>query len=358
VATVIGARPQFVKAATVSRRRRGTEFSTLDEVIIHTGQHYDDNMSDAFFRELDIPAPAHHLGVGSGAHGAQTGAMMERLEMILDNIRPDIVLTYGDTNSTLAAALTAAKAGLPLAHVEAGMRSFRRGMAEEVNRVVADRLSALLFCPTETAVAHLREEGIRGHIELTGDVMYDSFLHYRKCDGGRAVLQACGLDGQGYGLATLHRAENTDVESRLRSVLAGLERIAEELPFVLLLHPRTRAAMESLGIPCPHGVKIVPPQGYIATLGLVAEAAVVATDSGGLQKEAYFAATPCVTFREETEWPETLIDGWNTLVGVDAQAIVETIRAAASCGRPADPPTVFGDGDAAGHILRLLMRCR
>ncbi len=359
VLTIVGARPQFIKAAPVSRaiRQRQTE------VLVHTGQHYDDNMSGVFFRELGIPAPDYNLEVGSGGHGEQTGLMLQRLEPLVMQERPDLLLVYGDTNSTLAGALTAAKLHLPLAHVEAGLRSFDRGMPEEVNRVVADSLSNLLFCPTRTAVANLEREGIGAnpqvaqHIYEVGDVMYDAVLH----NIGLAEAQAAGLLAElgvqagGYLLATVHRAANTDDPAKLRSIVAAFAQIGSPTrPVIFPVHPRTRKVMESLGIVGGAGVKLIAPVGYLAMLDLERNAAMIITDSGGVQKEAYFLAVPCLTLRDETEWVETVASGWNRLVGTDTEAII----AAAQSAQPpaAAPPPLFGDGQAGEKIAELISK--
>lgn len=351
IVTIVGARPQFIKAAALSRRLAG--FPGLEEAIIHTGQHYDDNMSDAFFRELGIPAPVLNLGAGGGGQAAQTGAIMVGLEQAFAQLRPDIVLVYGDTNSTLAAALVSAKVPLPLAHIEAGLRSFRPGMPEEVNRVVTDRLSHWLFCPTETACVNLRAEGRAGDVHQVGDIMYDCFLHQRRQTDDGAVLARLGLVAKGYVLATLHRAENTDDPARLAALVAGLGRVGARVPVLLPLHPRTRGALERAGLALPAGIRVVEPQPHGVTLALAANACAVATDSGGLQKEAFFAATPCVTLRDETEWVETLTQGWNRLAPPDDGAVEAALDAAMAL-RAAAPPPVFGDGDAAGRILAVL----
>ncbi len=357
ILSVVGARPQFIKASTISRRLRDPRFAGLSEAIVHTGQHYDEGMSGAFFRELAIPEPRWNLAVGSGSHGEQTGAMLVGLENVLAEYKPDLMLVYGDTNSTLAGALTAAKAGVPLAHVEAGLRSLRRGMAEEVNRVVTDRLSDLLFCPTDQAIVNLRAEGRGEGLHLVGDVMYDAFLHMC-ARGDPNVVRDHGVEPGRFVLATIHRAENTDNVERLSILFAGLARVAAELPVVLPLHPRTAKCLADAGIKPAAGIQITVPLPYGELLALMSSAAAVATDSGGLQKEAYFAAVPCVTLREETEWVETLVDGWNRLPALTAQGIAEAVRAAAARPREAPPPPVYGEGDAAGMILTILANRR
>lgn len=343
IMSVVGARPQFIKAAPVSRvlRRKHAE------VLVHTGQHYDDNMSDVFFRELDIPEPDINLGVGSGPHGAQTGGMMAGLEKVALEVKPDWVLVYGDTNSTLAAALVAAKLHIPLAHVEAGLRSFDRRMPEEINRVLADHVSDLLLCPTEGAVRNLTREGIERGVHLVGDVMYDAFLFNldaaRKRDG---VVKKLGLAPGSFALATVHRAENTDDAERLRSILHGIDRSGLEV--VLPLHPRTRARLEA---PPPAHVRVLDPVGYLDMLALEEAAAVIVTDSGGVQKEAYFLGKPCVTLRDSTEWTETVEAGWNVLAGCDPDHIAEAMRTFRPDG---ERPELFGDGHAAEKISKLL----
>lgn len=350
ILTVVGARPQFIKAAVISRRLRDPEFAALHETVVHTGQHYDPELSQVFFDDLDIGPPRHHLGVGSGSHAAQTGAIMIGLEPVIEAERPDMILVYGDTNSTLAAALVAAKAAVRLAHVEAGLRSYRRGMAEEINRVVTDRLADLLFCPTRTAVDNLAREG-RADAHLVGDVMYDGFRR-EAARADRSVVERLGLTWKRYVLATVHRAETTDDPARLGAVMAGLGRAGRRTPVVLPLHPRTRAALDRSGIVPDPTVRVVPPQPYHAMLGLLEGAAAVATDSGGLQKEAAFARVPCITLREETEWQETVESGWNRLALLTVEGIDEAI--AATAPPPASLPPDYGDGDAAGRILRLI----
>ena len=359
ILTVVGARPQFVKAATVSRRLQAADMAGLQETIVHTGQHYDDAMSGSFFRDLGIPAPAVNLEVGSGSHGAQTGAIMASLEAALPDLAPDLILVYGDTNSTLAAALVAAKAGIPLAHVEAGLRSFRRAMPEEVNRVVTDRLSDWLFCPSQGAADQLRREGRDQGVHVCGDVMYDSFLYYRDHADAKTATARHGLAERGFVLVTLHRAENTDDPARLGFLFAALGRVARAMPVLLPLHPRTRHAVARLGIRPDPGIRMVDPLPYAETIGLVGAAAAVATDSGGLQKEAFFGASPCITLRDETEWVETIAAGWNRLMpkGDDA-AVADSILQAAANRPAASPPPLFGQGDAAGEILSVLKRAR
>lgn len=348
VATIVGARPQFIKAAPVSRAIRA---AGCEEVLVHTGQHYDHQMSQVFFEELAIPRPDVDLEVGSGSHGKQTGTMLIRLEEVLEAQKPDWVLVYGDTNSTLAGALVAAKLRIPLAHVEAGLRSFNRDMPEEHNRVLTDHCSDLLLCPTETAVTQLAREGIARGVHLVGDPMYDAVLE--NLDRARALPSIAarhGLAPQGYLVATIHRPYNTDDPAVLAGILGALESIGE--PVLFPVHPRTRARIGTLPS-APRLVRtiLLEPLGYLDLLRLQSEARLVLTDSGGVQKEAYFLGVPCLTLRPETEWVETVQAGWNRLVGSDPAAIVGAARSFEPAGAR---PAVFGDGRAAAAIARLL----
>lgn len=352
VLTVVGARPQFIKAAPLSRALRVRH----REVLVHTGQHYDHNMSRRFFRELRIPAPDHHLGIGSGTHGQQTGAMMVRLEALLVRERPDTVVIFGDTNSTAAAALSAAKLGIPIAHIEAGMRSFNRAMPEEINRVVADHLATLHCCSTPAAVRHLRDEGIVSGVFLTGDIMVDALRALLPGPARTArILRRHRLEPGQYVFATIHRAENTDRRENLRQIVDAL--ICCGRPVVFPVHPRTRDRLRQFGLldrlAGSPGIALVPPVGYAESLALQSGAHAVLTDSGGLQKEAYLLRTPCITARTETEWVETVASGWNTVTGPGRDAILAALRRAA---RPRRHPACFGRGDAAGRIVRRLER--
>jgi UDP-GlcNAc3NAcA epimerase len=354
ILTILGARPQFIKAAVVSRLLRGA--AGLDEVLVHTGQHYDENMSDVFFEELDIPRPQYHLGVGSGSHGAQTGRMLEKIEQVMVSERPHVVLVYGDTNSTLAGALAASKLHVPVAHVEAGLRSFNRAMPEEINRVVTDHLSAWLFAPTDSAVANLRREGIdEQKTFLVGDVMYDAAIHYGA--DATAGPERFGVRPKDYVLATIHRAENTDTPDRLRSIFAGLREVARSVPVVLPVHPRTRAVLRREGLEAggPE-LRLIDPVGYLDMVRLERHARLIATDSGGVQKEAFFHRVPCVTLRCETEWVELVEMGWNRLVPpTDSAAVRDGILGSlAEAARPEPPADLYGGGQAGARIVELL----
>ncbi|MCD4828014.1 MAG: UDP-N-acetylglucosamine 2-epimerase (non-hydrolyzing) [Candidatus Cloacimonetes bacterium] len=347
IVSVIGARPQFVKAATVSRIVAATD--GLREVLLHTGQHYDDNMSQVFFDELSIPQPNYNLDIGSGSHGAQTGAMLRDIESVLVSESPDGVLIYGDTNSTLAAALAAVKLHIPVAHVEAGLRSFNRRMPEEINRVVADRISDILFAPTQTAVMHLEREGLKDNTVLSGDVMYDSILYYRHQLDADPDSHRLPDMPERYYLATVHRPQNTDNPDALSAIFAAFA--ALPCPVVLPLHPRTARYIAEYGIE-PRNVRLIEPIGYLWMLRLLLDCEKALTDSGGLQKEAYLLGKPCVTLRTETEWVETVHDGWNEVVAADR----ERIEQAAAAPMPTAPRrNAFGDGHAADIIVNSLL---
>jgi UDP-N-acetylglucosamine 2-epimerase len=354
VMTIVGARPQFIKAAPVSRVLRQKH----EEFLVHTGQHYDDEMSDLFFRQLDIPAPDVNLEVGSGRHGAQTGAMLSGIEEVAFERRPDWLLVYGDTNSTLAGALVGAKLHIPVAHVEAGLRSFDPRMPEEVNRVVADHVSTLLLCPTETAVKNLEREAITRGVAMVGDVMFDAFKQNlevarkssRKSSG---ILAELGLSPGGYQLLTVHRAENVDEPERLAMIFRGVARSGVRT--VLPVHPRTRAALKVAELEAPANVRLIDPVGYLEMLVLEENAEAIVTDSGGVQKEAYFAGRPCITLRATTEWTETVSAGWNVLVGTDEVAIARAMREFRPEGKR---PELFGDGHAAERVVEALSTAR
>lgn len=352
IVTIIGARPQFIKAAPVSKALAGRP--GIEEVLVHTGQHFDETMSDVFFREMGIPAPRHQLGIAGLSHGAMTGRMLEGIEAVLIEEKPDWTLVYGDTNSTLAGSLAACKLKIPIAHVEAGLRSFNRGMPEEINRVCTDHVSSVLFAPTETAVQNLRREGVESSlVVMTGDVMYDATISFvRLAQERSSILARLGLESRGYLLATIHRAENTDDPVRLAAIIEGLGIAARENPVVLPLHPRTRSALARQGIPVPESVQVVEPVGYLDMLVLEKNARLIATDSGGVQKEAYFHRVPCVTFREETEWVELVEAGVNRLVHPgNADGIGTAIAAGlATSERAFKGSRLYGNGDASGKI--------
>jgi UDP-GlcNAc3NAcA epimerase len=348
VVSIVGARPQFIKAAPISRVLRLQH----QELLIHTGQHYDETMSALFFQELGLPEPDHNLGVGSGSHGQQTGLMTIRIEEVLSDVRPDWVMLYGDTNSTLAGALAAAKLQMPIAHVEAGLRSFNRKMPEEINRVLTDHVSDLLLCPSETAVANLAKEGITRGTRLVGDVMADAL--YQAVENEKVkteMLQGLNLRERSYLLATLHRAENTDDPGRLSGILSAFGMAEETVVFPL--HPRTRKVLESgTSTPkLPSNVRIIEPVGYLEMVQLTKAARIVLTDSGGLQKECYWLSVPCITLRDETEWVETVQAGWNMLTGASCENILEAIH---SFKPPEEHPTLYGDGFAALRIVRAM----
>jgi UDP-N-acetylglucosamine 2-epimerase (non-hydrolysing)/UDP-GlcNAc3NAcA epimerase len=341
---VVGNRPQFVKAAAVSHRLR----RRADEVLVHTGQHYDDSLSRVFFDELDLPRPEHRLELGGGSNSAQLGRMLGALEPLLAAERPDAVLVYGDTNSTLAGALAGAQAGIPVAHVEAGMRSYDRAMPEELNRVLADHAASLLLCSSEAAAETLRGERVAGEVAVVGDVMVDVFeLLAPRTDA--AELTRLGVEPGGYLLATAHRAGNVDDPERLRALVDLL--LALPGPVVLPLHPRTRARLEQarLGL---DGIVVAPPLGYLEFTALLLGARRVLTDSGGVQKEAYVAGVPCITLRATTEWRETVEAGWNVLVDLDAEAAV----AALEHEPPPERPPLYGDGRAGERVVEALLR--
>jgi UDP-N-acetylglucosamine 2-epimerase len=352
VATIIGARPQFIKAAPVSKTLREAGY---EEFLIHTGQHYDHGMSQIFFEELNIPEPDVNLQVGSGSHGQQTGLMLIRLEELLVKIKPDWVLVYGDTNSTLAGALAACKLNIPVAHVEAGLRSFNRTMPEEHNRVLTDHCADLLLCPTQTALDNLAREGVTQGVHWVGDTMYDAILQFAEIARQRStVLHKLGVRPAHYLLATIHRPYNTDIPENLRDILRAFIDIDEEIIFPV--HPRTRQKISELpGFSDDTGkLKLVEPVGYLDMLVLEQNARLILTDSGGMQKEAYFFGVPCVTLRPETEWLETLREGWNVLTGANREAIVKAVR---QHQRPVEAPTpFFGTGQAAEIIVHLLER--
>lgn len=354
IVTVIGARPQFIKAATVSRLVR--ERKDAREVIIHTGQHYDPSMSAVFFDELEIPAPDINLEIGSLPHGAQTGRMLERIEEVLADIRPDWLLVYGDTNSTLAGALAAAKLHVPVAHVEAGLRSFNKRMPEEVNRILTDHVSELLFAPTTAAEDNLLREGFdASRVHVVGDVMYDAALFYgEKADQTSEILTDLTLKPHEYVLTTVHRAENTDDPKRLRVIIEALNEVARQRQVVLPLHPRTRSKLADLGLELDR-IMVIEPVGYLDMVMLEKKALTIVTDSGGVQKEAYFHGVPCVTLRDETEWVELVNSGWNRLSPPRDPAQIATDIEAAATSEPREAPLFYGDGRAAPAVVDTLL---
>lgn len=347
IITVIGARPQFIKAAPVSRKIR----ETVEEKIIHTGQHYDTNMSDIFFEELNIPKPDYRLTVSSPNHGAMTGDMLKEIEQILLDEKPDYVLVYGDTNSTLAGALAASKLHIPLIHIEAGLRSFNKKMPEEINRVLTDHVSELLICPTDTAVNNLEKESVTRNVYNLGDVMYDAVLYNQEIANEKSTILAdLQLTKKDYYLITIHRAENTDDLSRMESILEAFKQI--EGIKVWPIHPRTKQRLMNYGVDFSAipGLQVVDPVGYLDMLALETSAKKIITDSGGVQKEAYFAHVPCITVRDETEWVETLVEDANQLTGVDTDKIVAAVKKDVA---PSYKP-LFGDGDMAGKLKDLI----
>lgn len=360
IATIIGARPQFIKAATISRCIKNRE--DIHEILVHTGQHYDKNLSDIFFKELDIPTPNYHLGIGSGTQGTQTGQMLGAIEAVLLQEQPDWVLVYGDTNSTLAGALAAVKLHIPVAHVEAGLRSFNRQMPEEINRILTDHAANFLFAPTPIAVQNLKNEGIpENNIHLVGDVMQDAALYYgdksAKCSH---ILHSLELLPHNYILVTLHRAENTNNVQRLHTIFNAFIEIALEIPIVLPLHPRTRKALTQAGIQShvSANLKIIEPVGYLDMVALEKNARLIATDSGGVQKEAFFHRVPCVTLREETEWVELVAQGFNNLAGTHCtETIITVIKQSLTEKKPLlwDSP-LYGNGETAETILSVLIK--
>lgn len=347
ILTIVGARPQFIKAAVVSRELRKKH----EEILVHTGQHYDANMSDIFFNELDLPLPNYDLAIGSASHGRQTGKMLIKIEDVLLKEEPDAVLVYGDTNSTLAGALAAAKLNIKIAHIEAGLRSFNREMPEEVNRVLTDHVSDFLFCPSKTAVDNLVKEGVHNGIHLVGDVMMDAlnWIITAHSENAQEKFENLILDDKGYLLLTVHRAENTDDPKRLQSLISALNQIEERI--IWPIHPRTRKKINQFKTKLSENIHIVNPVGYMEMVLLQSHARKILTDSGGMQKEAYWLKVPCITLRDETEWVETVEAGWNLITGVNSEAILDAVHNWQPEG--AHPP-IYGKGDAAQLILQIL----
>lgn len=346
IISVVGARPEFIQATPVSRALRKSHH----EILVHTGQHYDYKMSQTFFDELGIPAPDHNLEVGSGSHAGQTAEILVRFEEIVLKENPDLIIIRGDTNSTLAGALVASKLHIPVVHIEAGERSYDRRMPEEINRLVADQLSSAYFCVSQTAVKQLAHEGIAENVFWVGDVMLDANLANRPLARQRStVLSTLGLASGSFGLVTVHRAANTDDPARLANIVTALSRVGETVVFPV--HPRTRGALEKLDVQFAENVRVIEPVGYYDMMMLEENARIIATDSGGVQREAYFMKKPCITLRDETEWTETVHVGWNKLVGVDVDAILHEWKTFAP---PAEQPPIFGDGKAGEKIAQQL----
>jgi len=347
--TIIGARPQFIKAAAISRVLKNEP--DFEEIIVHTGQHYDQNMSDIFFEELQIPIPNYNLNIGSGSHAEQTGHMLISIEKLLLKEHPDAVIIYGDTNSTIAGVLAAAKLHIPIAHVEAGLRSFNKKMPEEVNRIVADHLSDFLYVPTVTAMKHLQREGLSDKAILSGDVMMDSILFYKELINKNPSKYHINEVENNYSVVTIHRPVNTDNIANLKNIFKAIHQI-EEL-FVFPAHPRVKKIIHDNSIDIPQNVRMIPPVGYLQMIKLLLGTQKVYTDSGGLQKEAYILRKPCITLREETEWVETLNNGWNTTVGANSERIVATSKLKVS---DQEPEPYYGDGHAAEFIIEHLKK--
>ncbi|WP_049893083.1 non-hydrolyzing UDP-N-acetylglucosamine 2-epimerase [Natronococcus jeotgali] len=349
VVSIVGARPQFIKAFAVSRKLR----TNHEEILVHTGQHYDEELSDVFFEELGIPEPDYNLGIGSDTHGQQTAAMIKEIESVIKLEDPDIILIYGDTNSTLAGAITASKIDSLVAHVEAGLRSYNREMPEEINRILTDHASDILFPPSESSANTLKEEGISENVHVVGDVMYDSILWARDISSEQSeILSRLNLEGKEYILSTIHRAANTDNPDRLNSIINAL--LDSPSTVVLPIHPRTENKLRSYDMweKAKSGIEIIDPVGYLDFVRLIDESECVATDSGGVQKEAFYLDTPCITMRDETEWIETVESGWNVLVGADKERIQEELR---TRHQPQEKPNPYGDGTAAIKIVDTLV---
>lgn len=351
ITTVIGARPQFIKASVVSRALRTQ--NNIVEKIIHTGQHYDNTMSAVFFDELDIPKPDYNLGIGGGSHGQNTGRMIEKIESILLEDQPDHLLVYGDTDSTLAGALAAAKLNIPVIHVEAGLRSYNRQMPEEINRVLTDHIAQILLAPTKLAIENLTTEGISGEgVHLVGDVMFDAALFYtNQATTKSKILSKLAIQPQTYILATIHRQENTDDRNRLAAIIEGLS--GSDLPIILPLHPRTAACLSKFGLVLPPSVLTIEPVGYLDMVMLEKHSVLIVTDSGGIQKEAFFHKVPCVTLRDETEWVELTESGWNSVIKpVNSKNIQAAINN--NIGKSGEELELYGNGDSSVLIAEII----
>jgi len=351
IVTIVGARPQFIKAAVVSRALQSSH-SNIQEVIIHTGQHFDSNMSDIFFKELNIPEPNYNLGVGGGTHGENTGRMLEAIEAKLLIEKPDYLLVYGDTDSTLAGSLAAAKLQIPVCHIEAGLRSFNRIMPEELNRILTDHVSTILFTPTDIATKNLSNEGIYGEkVNQVGDVMNDAALFYsEKAQHTSRILEDMNLSSKNFVLATIHRAENTDDQRNMRNILSGFEQSPTTI--VWPMHPRTKKRLNEFDLQLPASVKVIDPVGYLDMVMLEKHCTMIATDSGGVQKEAYFHGVPCLTLRNETEWVELVENGYNKLVGVDSKLIAEGLNNKMS--EVEGKHNLYGNGDSGLRIVEVI----
>lgn len=362
ILTILGARPQFIKAGSVSREI--AKHKEVEEIIVHTGQHYDANMSDIFFEEMQIPKPNYFLGIGGKSHGAMTGQMIEKIEEVALSEKPDWIMVYGDTNSTLAGAIVASKLHIKLAHIEAGLRSFNMQMPEEVNRILTDRVSTILFCPTDTAVQNLQNEGFpfslsTNHQQLitnTGDVMQDGAMFYKNLAVKPSIIQNSKLNIQNYILCTIHRAENTDDETRLKNIFEALNEIAKEKQIILPLHPRTKKILHNLKLNIQN-LTLIDPVGYLEMVWLIDNCELVMTDSGGLQKEAYFFEKQCITLRDETEWVELVECGTNTLVGANKEKILEAYRNNSKFNIQNSTLNLYGGGNASEKIVKELFKC-
>ena len=354
ILTVMGARPQFIKAAVISRELRGR--NGMQEILVHTGQHFDRNMSDVFFEELEIPPPDYHLGIGGGTHGQNTGRMIEAVEKVLLDEKPDWVLVYGDTDSTLAGGLAAVKLHIPLAHVEAGLRSFNRKMPEELNRILTDHSADLLFAPTEAAVRNLSKENIQGEkVCNVGDVLYDASIYYgEKAEKSSNILKKLNLDSKKYILATLHRQENVDDRIRFRNILDGFA--LSQKSIILPLHPRTRKKILEFGLDMPKSVQTIDPVGFLDMVMLEKHACLIATDSGGVQKEAYFHSVPCITLRDETEWIELVESGWNKLAGSSSDKFIAAVEEMHEGYSPGPRISYYGYGNSSARIVDALVQ--
>jgi len=352
ILTVIGARPQFIKAAPVSKILK--KQNRIKEIMVHTGQHYHDNMSKIFFEELEIAEPKYNLEIGSGTHAYQTGEMLKRLESVVISEKPDLVLIYGDTNSTLAGALVSSKLHIPIAHVESGLRSFNRRMPEEINRVIADHLSSMLFCPTKTAIENLRKEGITKNVYFIGDVMYDVAIMFKnKAQQQSKIISKLNLKSKNYILVTIHRAENTDDKKRLLEILKSLEYISQKFEIIFPIHPRTKKMINFYDFDkFLKNIKIIEPAGFLDMICLENNAMLILTDSGGVQKEAYFHKVPCVTLREETEWIETIKANWNFVVkDIKQEKILKAIKVMLDNNQKRNNISDYGKGEASKMIV-------